>query len=148
MVGYRGHCRADSDHVSVAADHWVHVQRGGSVPALRPRRHDSTQRDGRPRSRGTGMWREARDSVSLPNLGRRRDFPPAVSFTSTDQSSCSNRSAYGLTTYGYLFSGNFSNITPRYWLGGMHSCAYPALISSPGPPPQEKLQNKGTGAVC
>jgi len=32
------------------------------------------------------------------------------------------RLKYGLTTYNYLYSGNFTNITPRYWLGGMHSC--------------------------
>ena len=32
------------------------------------------------------------------------------------------RTNYGLTTYNYLYAGNFTNITPRYWLGGMHSC--------------------------
>jgi hypothetical protein len=36
--------------------------------------------------------------------------------------SCRARTAVGLTTYRYLFAGNFSNITPRYWLGAMHSC--------------------------
>ncbi|ORY19530.1 Alpha/Beta hydrolase protein [Clohesyomyces aquaticus] len=34
-----------------------------------------------------------------------------------------NRAKHGLTTYRYLFKGNFSNITPRYWLGAMHSFA-------------------------
>jgi hypothetical protein len=28
-----------------------------------------------------------------------------------------------MTGYRYLYSGNFSNVTPRYWLGGMHSCS-------------------------
>jgi len=32
------------------------------------------------------------------------------------------RVQYGLETYRYLSAGNFSNITPRYWLGAMHSC--------------------------
>ncbi|KAK4150340.1 acetylcholinesterase [Chaetomidium leptoderma] len=41
-----------------------------------------------------------------------------------------NRSAYGLTTYGYLYSGNFSNITPRYWLGGMHSSDIPIVFGT------------------
>ena len=26
--------------------------------------------------------------------------------------------------YRYLSAGNFSNITPRYWLGAMHSCTH------------------------
>ncbi|KAK4118014.1 hypothetical protein N657DRAFT_584396 [Parathielavia appendiculata] len=42
----------------------------------------------------------------------------------------SNRSAYGLTTYAYLFSGNFSNITPRYWLGGMHGSDIPLVFGT------------------
>jgi hypothetical protein len=37
----------------------------------------------------------------------------------------SKRNALGITTYRYLYSGNFSNVTPRYWLGGMHSCSCP-----------------------
>jgi len=27
-----------------------------------------------------------------------------------------------MPVYCYTFNGNFSNITPRYWLGAMHSC--------------------------
>lgn len=42
----------------------------------------------------------------------------------------SNRSLYGLTTYSYLYSGNFSNITPRPWLGGMHSSDIPLVFGT------------------
>ena len=42
----------------------------------------------------------------------------------------SNRVKYGLPTYRYLYSGNFTNTTPRYWLGGMHCCLYPLLPPS------------------
>ncbi|KAH6649548.1 Alpha/Beta hydrolase protein [Chaetomium tenue] len=40
------------------------------------------------------------------------------------------RAAYGLPTYVYLSSGNFSNITPRYWLGGMHSSDIPLVFGT------------------
>ncbi|KAK4120629.1 alpha/beta-hydrolase [Parathielavia appendiculata] len=30
----------------------------------------------------------------------------------------------------YLFSGNFTNITPRYWLGGMHSSDIPLVFGT------------------
>lgn len=35
------------------------------------------------------------------------------------------RAAYNLTTYSYLYSGNFSNVTPLPQMGGMHSCESP-----------------------
>lgn len=45
---------------------------------------------------------------------------------------CRRRNEYGLTTYRYLYSGNFTNITPRYWLGGMHSCKFPLFCTRKG----------------
>ena len=53
--------------------------------------------------------------------------------TNTPPSHRRKRNAYGLTTYRYLYSGNFSNITPRYWLAGMHSCLLfpPSRLSVP-----------------
>lgn len=58
--------------------------------------------------------------------------PPAVPIPGADGLACGikreidRRNLYGngLRSYRYLFSGNFSNITPRYWLGGMHSCKW------------------------
>jgi hypothetical protein len=50
-----------------------------------------------------------------------------VPSTSSTNIVCSARASHNLTTYRYLFSGNFSNITPRYWLGAMHSCTSPPL---------------------
>jgi hypothetical protein len=50
-----------------------------------------------------------------------------VPSTSSTDIVCSARATHNLTTYRYLFSGNFSNITPRYWLGAMHSCTSPFL---------------------
>lgn len=38
------------------------------------------------------------------------------------------RAAYNLTTYSYLYSGNFSNVTPLPQMGGMHSCEPPPLF--------------------
>lgn len=35
------------------------------------------------------------------------------------------RAAYNLTTYSYLYSGNFTNVTPLPQMGGMHSCEPP-----------------------
>jgi len=44
----------------------------------------------------------------------------------------SQRQANNLTVYSYLYSGNFTNITPRYWLGGMHSCwSHPVVFFFP-----------------
>ncbi|KAK8075511.1 carboxylesterase [Apiospora hydei] len=36
----------------------------------------------------------------------------------------------GHITYRYLFAGNFSNITPRYWLGAMHSSDLPLIFGT------------------
>ncbi|KAK8008336.1 chlorogenic acid esterase precursor [Apiospora marii] len=41
-----------------------------------------------------------------------------------------DRLHYGHTTYRYLFAGNFSNITPRYWLGAMHSSDLPVIFGT------------------
>ncbi|KAK8072738.1 hypothetical protein PG996_006086 [Apiospora saccharicola] len=41
-----------------------------------------------------------------------------------------DRLTYGHTTYRYLFAGNFSNITPRYWLGAMHSSDLPLIFGT------------------
>ncbi|KAK4142476.1 acetylcholinesterase [Dichotomopilus funicola] len=40
------------------------------------------------------------------------------------------RASHGLRTYQYLVAGNFSNITPRYWLGGMHSSEIPLVFGT------------------
>ncbi|KAK3391254.1 Alpha/Beta hydrolase protein [Podospora didyma] len=40
------------------------------------------------------------------------------------------RNVYGLTTYRYLYSGNFTNIMPRYWLAGMHSSDIPLVFGT------------------
>ncbi|KAK7184989.1 hypothetical protein DPSP01_002816 [Paraphaeosphaeria sporulosa] len=40
------------------------------------------------------------------------------------------RVAHNMTTYRYLFKGNFSNITPRYWLGAMHSSELPIVFGT------------------
>ncbi|KAK7984374.1 hypothetical protein PG989_011776 [Apiospora arundinis] len=41
-----------------------------------------------------------------------------------------DRLKYGHTSYRYLFAGNFSNITPRYWLGAMHSSDLPVIFGT------------------
>ena len=38
-----------------------------------------------------------------------------------------NRLGGGLPTYHYLYSGNFSNITPLPWIGAMHTAELPLL---------------------
>jgi hypothetical protein len=45
------------------------------------------------------------------------------------------RAAYNLTTYSYLYSGNFSNVTPLPQLGGMHSCESPPRVQKEGTNP-------------
>ncbi|KAK4224257.1 acetylcholinesterase [Podospora fimiseda] len=40
------------------------------------------------------------------------------------------RVAHGLPAYRYIYSGNFSNVTPRYWLGGMHSSDIPLIFGT------------------
>lgn len=52
------------------------------------------------------------------------------------------RAAYNLTTYSYLYSGNFSNVTPLPQMGGMHSCKPPPPPPSPG---QKKVADNGPG---
>ena len=40
------------------------------------------------------------------------------------------RAALGLTTYRYEFAGNFSNISPRWWMGAYHSSDLPFLFGT------------------
>jgi len=40
------------------------------------------------------------------------------------------RKQFGLQSYRYLSAGNFSNITPRYWLGAMHSSDIPLVFGT------------------
>ena len=35
-----------------------------------------------------------------------------------------------MPVYRYMYSGNFTNITPRYWLGGMHSSDIPLVFGT------------------
>ncbi|KAK1836828.1 acetylcholinesterase [Podospora conica] len=62
--------------------------------------------------------------------------PPAPTVPGTEGLACGikrealNRVKYGLTTYRYLFSGDFINTTPRYWLGGMHCSELPLVFGT------------------
>lgn len=40
------------------------------------------------------------------------------------------RTAAGLTTYRYLFSGNFSNVSPLPWMGADHAADLPMLFGT------------------
>ncbi|KAF2736257.1 alpha/beta-hydrolase [Polyplosphaeria fusca] len=51
-------------------------------------------------------------------------------FVCTVDKEANHRAAYNLTAYKYLFMGNFSNITPRYWLGAMHSSELPVVFGT------------------
>lgn len=42
----------------------------------------------------------------------------------------SNRLLAGVPTYRYLYSGNFSNVSPLPWMGAFHSCKSIAPIVS------------------
>ncbi|KAK3314881.1 Alpha/Beta hydrolase protein [Apodospora peruviana] len=55
---------------------------------------------------------------------------PANPFACGVKREMSVRLQYGLTTYRYLYAGNFTNITPRYWLGGMHSSDIPLVFGT------------------
>ncbi|KAK4165554.1 acetylcholinesterase [Cladorrhinum sp. PSN259] len=46
------------------------------------------------------------------------------------KSEVDKRNALGIPTYRYLYSGNFTNVTPRYWLAGMHSSAIPLVFGT------------------
>ncbi|KAH6646040.1 Alpha/Beta hydrolase protein [Truncatella angustata] len=41
-----------------------------------------------------------------------------------------NREQFGYTTYRYLYSGNFSNISPLPWIGATHSAELPLLFGT------------------
>ncbi|KAM7191212.1 acetylcholinesterase [Naviculisporaceae sp. PSN 640] len=66
--------------------------------------------------------------------------PPAVPVPGGDGLACGIKreidrrntlgAGLGLRTYRYLFSGDFTNITPRYWLGGMHSSDIPLVFGT------------------
>jgi hypothetical protein len=62
-----------------------------------------------------GLWCRDRDEVS-------DSCPKRLPFASPLTTRQSLRVQHGLETYRYLSAGNFSNITPRWWLGAMHSC--------------------------
>ncbi|KAI6818296.1 chlorogenic acid esterase precursor [Hortaea werneckii] len=42
----------------------------------------------------------------------------------------SNREAAGLTTYRYIYSGNFSNVSPLPWMGAYHSSELPIIFGT------------------
>ncbi|KAB8337128.1 hypothetical protein FH972_021432 [Carpinus fangiana] len=42
------------------------------------------------------------------------------------------RAAAGLRTYRYLFAGNFTNVSPRYWMGAYHSSELPHIFGTSG----------------
>jgi cholinesterase len=42
------------------------------------------------------------------------------------------RAAAGIPTYRYLYAGNFSNISPRPWLGAYHQSELPMLFGTYG----------------
>jgi len=42
------------------------------------------------------------------------------------------RAAAGIPTYRYLYSGNFTNLAPRPWLGAYHSSELPLLFGTHG----------------
>ncbi|KAK0390502.1 hypothetical protein NLU13_0006 [Sarocladium strictum] len=42
----------------------------------------------------------------------------------------SNRDKFGQVTYRYLYGGNFSNISPRPWIGATHSAELPLLFGT------------------
>ncbi|KAK8016668.1 triacylglycerol lipase V precursor [Apiospora rasikravindrae] len=55
---------------------------------------------------------------------------PVGGFDCSLREELKDRLDYGHTTYRYLFAGNFSNITPRYWLGAMHSSDLPLIFGT------------------
>ncbi|KAH3992912.1 hypothetical protein HBI56_197850 [Parastagonospora nodorum] len=55
---------------------------------------------------------------------------PGPSLGCPVQAEVAQRLKYNLPTYRYLFAGNFSNITPRYWLGAMHSSDLPLVFDT------------------
>ena len=63
--------------------------------------------------------------------------PPKVYIPGEEGLKCSikqeidKRNTQGMRGYRYLYSGNFTNVTPRYWLAGMHSCSWPCSSISP-----------------
>ncbi|CAI6334264.1 unnamed protein product [Periconia digitata] len=68
--------------------------------------------------------------------GKNQTAPPPVmggpgfSLGCSVKSEIETRLHYNLPTYRYLFAGNFSNITPRYWLGAMHSSDLPIVFGT------------------
>jgi hypothetical protein len=42
------------------------------------------------------------------------------------------RAAAGIPTYRYLYAGNFSNISPRPWMGAYHQAELPLLFGTHG----------------
>ncbi|OTA26318.1 hypothetical protein BTJ68_10564 [Hortaea werneckii EXF-2000] len=42
----------------------------------------------------------------------------------------SNRETAGLTTYRYIYSGNFSNVSPLPWMGAYHSSELPMIFGT------------------
>ncbi|KAM7185067.1 acetylcholinesterase [Rhypophila sp. PSN 637] len=57
---------------------------------------------------------------SVPLGSNQTSLPRALSCGTKQQATA--RARFGLTTYSYLYAGNFTNVTPLPQLGGMHSC--------------------------
>jgi carboxylesterase type B len=49
------------------------------------------------------------------------------------------RNSLNLTTYRYMYAGNFSNISPYYWMGAYHSSELPMIFGTYG-----DFRGKGT----
>ncbi|KAK4209066.1 acetylcholinesterase [Rhypophila decipiens] len=65
---------------------------------------------------------------SLP-LGSNQTFLPRALSCGTKQQATA-RARFGLTTYSYMYAGNFSNVTPLPQLGGMHSSDLPIVFGT------------------
>lgn len=74
----------------------------------------------------------------IPNP-QKPEGPPnhaaAVAFTNSGflcpaVTSTTLRAANGLDTYRYYYTGNFTNVSPRYWLGAYHSSELPHVFGT------------------
>jgi len=51
-------------------------------------------------------------------------------FVCVTSNTTANRAANGLVTYRYQYAGNFSNLTPLWWMGAYHSSDTPLLMGT------------------
>ncbi|TLD27520.1 para-nitrobenzyl esterase [Venturia nashicola] len=70
-------------------------------------------------------------AIAGPNQTEANGYTSSLFLCPADQTT-KLRYQVGAKTYRYLYAGNFSNVSPRFWLGAYHSAEVPLIMGTSG----------------